>query len=163
MAFFDKLNDIAKNIGDKTGEAIETTKLNSKISSEGKEIAKLQQKIGEFYYGQYKSGGKPADELIDILAEIDVHNTAIAEAEAEINRIKSANDSIKPTSSGTPASELSFPCPNCGTVNDTTKKFCSGCGAKIEIVIPQEITCSACGAKIANGLKFCGECGNKIE
>lgn len=162
MAFFDKLNDIAKNIGDKTGEAIETTKLNSKISSEGKEIAKLQQKIGEFYYGQYKLGGKPADELIDILAEIDVHNTAISEAEAEINRIKSANESIKPTPSAISAG-LNFPCPNCGTINDTTKKFCSGCGTNIEIVIPQEKTCSACGAKITDGLKFCGECGNKVE
>lgn len=27
MAFFDKLNDFAKNIGDKTSDAIETTKL----------------------------------------------------------------------------------------------------------------------------------------
>ena len=30
MAFFDKLSEMAKNIGDKTNDAIETTKLNSK-------------------------------------------------------------------------------------------------------------------------------------
>ena len=34
MAFFDKLNSFAKNIGDKTSDAIETTKLNSKITAE---------------------------------------------------------------------------------------------------------------------------------
>ena len=31
MALFDKLSDFAKNIGDKTTDAIETGKLNSKI------------------------------------------------------------------------------------------------------------------------------------
>jgi len=163
MAFFDKLNDIAKNIGDKTGDAIETTKLSSKISSESKEIAKLQQKIGEFYYSKYKDGEALGDEMTAICVEIDAHNTTISEAQAEINRIKSANESIKPPSSSVPVSELNFPCPNCGTINDTTKKFCSGCGTKIEIVIPQEKVCSACGAKITDGLKFCGECGNKAE
>jgi len=34
MAFFDKLNQVAKNIGDKTNDAIETTKLSSKINAE---------------------------------------------------------------------------------------------------------------------------------
>ena len=34
MAFFDKLNQVAKNIGDKTSDAIETTRLNSKIAAE---------------------------------------------------------------------------------------------------------------------------------
>lgn len=44
MAFFDKLGDLAKNIGDKTSDAIETNKLNSKINTEnaaaGEELKK---------------------------------------------------------------------------------------------------------------------------
>jgi hypothetical protein len=32
MAFLDKLGEMAHNIGDKTTDAIETTKLNSKIN-----------------------------------------------------------------------------------------------------------------------------------
>ena len=39
MAFLDKLGDIARNIGDKTTDAIETTKLNSKINGERAAIA----------------------------------------------------------------------------------------------------------------------------
>ena len=34
MALFDKLNQVAKNLGDKTTDAIETTKLNTKIHTE---------------------------------------------------------------------------------------------------------------------------------
>ena len=162
MAFLDKLNDIAKNIGDKTGDALETTKLNSKISSESKEIAKLEQKIGEFYYGKYKTGEQLSSEITEIFAQIDTHNSAIAEAQAQINRIKSTNEAVKSIPPAT-ASHDNYTCPNCGTVNDSSKKFCSGCGTKIEIVISQEKICSACGAKIADGLKFCGECGNKVE
>ena len=33
MAFFDKLNQVAKNLGDKTTDAIETTKLNTKLQA----------------------------------------------------------------------------------------------------------------------------------
>ena len=36
MAFFDKLNQVAKNIGDRTTDAIETTKLNSKMQAASK-------------------------------------------------------------------------------------------------------------------------------
>ena len=34
MAFFDKINSIAKNVGDKTGDAIEMAKINARIASE---------------------------------------------------------------------------------------------------------------------------------
>lgn len=56
MAFFDKLNDIAKSIGDMTNDAIETNKLNSKISGEKAAIRELMYQIGEHYYEKYRSG-----------------------------------------------------------------------------------------------------------
>ena len=34
MTFFDKINSIAKNVGDKTGDAIEMAKINARIASE---------------------------------------------------------------------------------------------------------------------------------
>ena len=53
MAFFDKLNQVAKNIGDKTSDAIETGKLNSKVNSEKNLAGEELKKIGEFYYNQF--------------------------------------------------------------------------------------------------------------
>ena len=50
MAFFDKLNDFAKNISDKTTDAIETGKLQSKINNEKNLAGEELKKIGEFYY-----------------------------------------------------------------------------------------------------------------
>ena len=46
MAFFDKLNQMAKNIGDKTSDAIETSKLNSKINAETTAAGEDLKKIG---------------------------------------------------------------------------------------------------------------------
>lgn len=163
MAFLDKLSDIAKGISDKTGDAIETNKLNSKISSESKEIDKSMKKIGEFYYEKYKSGEQLADEMIEIFAKIDAHNLAIKEAQTEINRIKALNEVVESNETVAPITGTNITCLKCGTVNDSSKKFCSGCGTKIEIIVPQEKICSVCGAKISEGLKFCNECGNKVE
>lgn len=53
MAFFDKLNDLAKNIGDKTNDAIETGKLNSKINSENAAAMEEIKKIGTYYYNLF--------------------------------------------------------------------------------------------------------------
>ena len=53
MAFFDKLNQVAKNLGDKTTDAIETTKLNTKIHTERNAAAEEFKKIGEYYYNVY--------------------------------------------------------------------------------------------------------------
>lgn len=50
MAFFDKLGGLAKNIGDKTSDAIEINKLNSRINSEKAAAGEEMKKIGEFYY-----------------------------------------------------------------------------------------------------------------
>ena len=50
MALFDKINTIAKNVGEKTGEAIEITKLNAKISGEKSAIADLYKQLGEKIY-----------------------------------------------------------------------------------------------------------------
>lgn len=56
MAFFDKLNDLAKNVSDKANDAIETTKLNNKINAEKAAIAEDFKKIGEYYYAKHATG-----------------------------------------------------------------------------------------------------------
>ena len=46
---------------------------------------------------------------------------------------------------------------SCGAQLPAGSKFCSQCGAKINLFCPN------CGNKLAPGAKFCSECGGKIE
>lgn len=128
MAFFDKLNQVAKNIGDKTGDAIETGKQNVKIHSERSAAAEELKKIGEFYYGVYASGGAVAPEVLPFCESAKAHYDTIALAEAEIERIK-AGDAPAAQNEQVPATRY---CPSCGTPNTVGTRFCSNCGQKLE-------------------------------
>lgn len=156
MAFFDKLNDLAKNIGDKTNDVIETTKLNTKINSEKSAISELMRQIGELYYEKYTAGEQTLPETAELCAAIDTHNQAISAAQAEIEKLKS--ESI-PSVAPTMASGIN--CPTCNTVNAPGTKFCQQCGAKLEQTLIK--VCPNCGAQINNGARFCNDCGTKIE
>ena len=91
MAFFDKLNQVAKNIGDKASDTVETTKLNSKIKSERQAAAELLEKIGEYYYNLYAAGGEVAPEVLELCQTAKGHYDNIQNAQNEIERIKAEN------------------------------------------------------------------------
>ncbi len=129
MAFFDKLGDIAKNIGDKTGDAIESTKLNSEMSSKKREVSQLKQKIGDFYYDKYKMGKVIDPEVLEFFMGVDELMLEINALQAEINNIKGEREYKSAPVSSQP---IGIKCSNCGTVNDIGKKFCFECGAKLE-------------------------------
>ena len=151
MAFYDKFNSMMKNVGEKANEAIEITKLNAKISTERNAVGEDYKKIGEHYYGKYASGQPIDAEIAELLTSVDAHNTAIKEAEAQIQSLKSEPAEV-------------VVCPSCGKPNPAGTNFCSACGSKIEEpVAPTEKTCPSCGAVVAPGVNFCGGCGTKIE
>lgn len=81
MAFLDKLTDVAANLTDKAGDAIETTKLKSKISSEKKAIELELAGIGRIYYEKMKAGEEVTPEAAEIAARIDAHYRVIEETE----------------------------------------------------------------------------------
>ena len=83
MAFFDKVMDTAKNLGDKAGGAIETTKQHARISSEKSAIQGLYQKLGELCYQGYASGEGIPSEATSLCAEIDARYAVIEEIKAE--------------------------------------------------------------------------------
>lgn len=58
MAFFDKINSIAKNVGDKTGDAIEMAKINARIASERSAMNDIYRQLGEAYYAHRINGGE---------------------------------------------------------------------------------------------------------
>ena len=165
MALFDKLNDFAKNLTDKTTDAIETGKLNSKVNSEKNLAGEELKKIGEFYYNAWLTGGEIAPELLEICTAAKAHYDAAAEAQAEIDRIRAENEAAKAAAApAAPAAPAGIECTACGTANNPGTKFCCNCGSKLEIPTPPEPRlCPNCGAAIADGMKFCGECGTRTE
>ena len=127
MAFFDKLNQVAKNLGDKTTDAIETTKLNTKIHSERNAAGEDLKKIGEYYYNVYVSGGIVAEEVLEACQSAKAHYDAIEAAQAEINGIKAAPAQAAPVQAE-PAANV---CPGCGAQLAPGTKFCGECGTRI--------------------------------
>ena len=169
MAFLDKINQVAKNIGDKTTDVIETGKLNSKVNSEKNLAGEELKKIGEFYYNVWLEGGDIAQEVQDICAAAKAHYDAAAEAQAEIERIRAENEAAKAAAAAaaapvTPTAPIGNICTACGTENNPGTKFCCNCGNKLELPAPPAPKfCPNCGAAIADGMRFCGECGTRTE
>lgn len=165
MAFLDKLNQVAKNIGDKTNDAIETTKLNSKINAEKSAAAEDLKKIGEHYYSLFAASGEATPEVLELCQSAKAHYDAAVEAQAEIERIKAEKAAAAaPVAAPAPAAPMGNACPSCGASNAPGTKFCCECGGKLETpAVPQPKTCQECGAAVAEGLRFCGECGARLE
>lgn len=131
MAFLDKLNQVAKNIGDKTNDAIENTKLTQKVNAEKGSAGEDFKKIGEYYYNVFLSGGEVAPEVYEFCQSAKQHLDAAATAQAEIERNKAEGAQPMQAASAQPVQAGGF-CQNCGTPLAPGTKFCQGCGTKIE-------------------------------
>ena len=128
MAFFDKLNDLAKNVGEKANDAIETTKLNNKIKTEKEAIAEEFKKIGEHYYAKHTAGETIDSEINEYITSINNHKNAIIEAEAQSKVHKE-----EVTEASTPLAPAgNFVCQACGKQNNPGTKFCCECGSSIK-------------------------------
>ena len=95
MAFFDKLNDLAKSVKDAANDAVETTRIKSRISSEKRAVDEACRKIGEYYYAKRAGDMGPVDDdILEYCIEIDEHMRVISELEAELERFvnKTAKD-----------------------------------------------------------------------
>ena len=98
MDLFDKIGNIAKNIGDRTNDAIEITKLNAKIATEKSAVAEDLKKIGEFYYKKFADEEPIDTEIQEFCDNAASHYEAIDQAQAEIERIKKENGVNKESS-----------------------------------------------------------------
>jgi len=86
MAFFEKLNAITKNVGDKTNDMIETTKLNGKITKEKASIEEKKLRLGGLYWEKFAAGAQLDADAAEICGEIKASFDAIAGFEAENGR-----------------------------------------------------------------------------
>ncbi len=171
MAFLDKLNTIAKNVGEKTGDAIEITKLNAKISGEKSAISELYKQLGEKIYEKYAAGAYQDIDMAELFDAVDARKANIADAEEKISAIKAENEARAQAGSAAQTAEKAAPagpvCSCCGAPVAEGVKFCNQCGARQEapapIVVEAKKFCTNCGAEAVSGVKFCSQCGNKIE
>jgi len=166
MALFDKINTIAKNVGEKTGDAIEITKLNAKISSEKSAIADIYKQLGERIYEKYASGAYQDADMAELFTAVDARRANIAEAEDKIKAIKAENEAKAQSASQAHAAPAGAVCPGCGAPVADGVKFCNQCGTRVEVSVPAAEAkkfCSSCGAEAVSGVKFCSQCGAKIE
>lgn len=186
MAFFDKINSIAKNVGDKTGDAIEMAKINARIASERGAMSDIYRQLGEAYYAHRVNGGEgePA-EAAAMYSQLDQRSAAIDEAQRQLVAIKAegerraaeaaadkAQAGVQP---GVPVYDTAAPaegqgakCPRCGAELGAEAKFCPQCGARTEPPAPEAAApecrvCPGCGAEVAPGMKFCSRCGIRVE
>lgn len=185
MDFLDKIGNIAKNIGDRTNDAIEITKLNAKIASEKNAVGEDLKKIGEFYYKKFVEEEPIDTEIQEFCDAAAGHYEIIDQAQAEIDRIKKENggnkedaqqgeakpedDAKDPESPDKPEPEPEsmVVCPSCQAVNPEGLKFCTQCGSSLE---PEKaasedksgVKCPVCGEMLHKDAKFCGHCGTSI-
>lgn len=135
MAFLDSIGNsigkMAKSAADKTGDLVETTRLNAKINSLNANITTAKAKLGEQIWLQYKEGVQFDAETNAICLEIKGYSDTIAEIYNEIQAIKTREEQT-PDSASAPKTEptVSF-CPACGKQNEAGANFCPGCGGKL--------------------------------
>ncbi len=123
--FLNKLGDIAKSAVDKTGEMLEITKLNSKITTEQSKIAGYKAKIGEYYYEQMCNASDAPAEIVEYCGMIKSSLDEIASLQLEVESLKGE----KPAEAAPPTDAK---CPACGAQNTPGIKFCGECGQKLQ-------------------------------
>ena len=101
MGFFAQLGDVAKNIGksagdfakqvgDKTNDALEISKLNTKISAENAEIEKEKKKLSDALFERFARGEEVPEEVKEFCDNIKSHLLNIDGFKEEIEKVKAA-------------------------------------------------------------------------
>jgi predicted nucleic acid-binding Zn ribbon protein len=159
MAFLEnfgkKVGEAAQAAAKKSGDLVETTKINVNINSEEDKIQKLYNQIGKLVYTKYASAGIADEESIEACEAIKVHEQNIKGLKDKLLEIKGTKQ-----------------CTSCGNEMDKAQLFCSKCGARNDLTPEPEAAssdgikfiavCPACGAALQQGSQFCMNCGSKI-
>lgn len=129
MSIMEKVNAMAKNVSEKATDAMETTRLNTKISEENKKIFDLHKVIGGVIWNKFEMGEEVPYEVKEFCERIKESQEIIEESTMEIQKIKEdQGDEVE-------KSQVEVPkilCPACGLENNEGTKFCGECGAKLQ-------------------------------
>lgn len=169
MAFLDKINKFAKNIEEKTGDAIEISKYSATIASSEHSYNSSIKQIGEFYYQFFINGGQVEADILPVLQSAKENQDAIAAAKAEIEKINAENKAAREAAKAerhaareaakaedeVAEENMENPAPETAeSAEEITEEITNSTAAN---------SCPGCGAQVDAGAKFCGECGYKME
>ena len=136
MAFFNKLNTVArsaaKSAAELANDAIGSGKIAMKIKREELQIEQQYEKIGEYFYKQRNAGVVMPLELEECCVAIDIALATIKELEELRNEMKDAP-------------EIRF--------EEDVPYSQEDC---------ERLVCPACGKKLMHGSLFCASCGTKV-
>jgi len=149
----DKTTEFAKNVGEKTNNLLEINRLNVKINSEMDNISEFQRRIGAIFWSKFQAGEVLDPEVMELCASIRSCEEAIEAARAEI----AAKEEAERPVDADVAPQTGVFCPICSAENAPGAKFCKECGSKLEAAT--SITCPACGTSNPANSKFCSSCG----
>lgn len=136
MAFFNKLNSVArsaaKSAAELANDAIGSGKVAMKIKREELLIEQQYEKIGEYFYKKRNEGMEMPAELEELCVAIDIALATIKELEEEREAYKDSpeirfEDDIPYTKEDREVFQCSF----CGKEISCGTLFCSECGAQI--------------------------------
>ena len=143
MAFFDRLNEMAKTVSEKTNDSLEINKLIGEINLTKGNIQSFQRELGEHFWAKFVTGEQFDEEAMMICDKIVAAQDKIHGMEAQIAQIKAEGEARKAEREAERAE----------------RKAAERAGIEKEPVP----VCAECGAVLAEGQKFCGECGKPVE
>ena len=163
MALFDKINDFAKAATEKTENAIETGKLNSKINGEERSISAITLKIGEYFLGKLDSGEIFDSDVMNMYEGVKVCRNNIANFRKEIEAINVPKDAPACPCGEQPTPEQEKPECACNFGKETAACGCSEAENGEKPASAEQPSCCNAALKAENDYKFCPLCGAKVE
>ena len=95
MAFFEKLNKMAKVIEEKTNDSLELSKLTAKAGNAEIAFKKDIEKIGNFYYEFYMAGGTVEPNILATLQSAKANQETMVQARADIETLNAEIEAKK--------------------------------------------------------------------
>ena len=146
MAFFDRLNEMAKTVSEKTNDSLEINKLIGEINLTKGNIQSFQRELGEHFWAKFVTGEQFDDEAMMICDKIVAAQDKIHGMEAQIAQIKAEGEAERAErKAAEKAAEAEQAAERAGIEKEP---------------VP---VCAECGAVLSEGQKFCGECGKPVE
>lgn len=149
MAFFNEIGKKLTQVGQETAQQAkifaETTRINSHISDEEKQIDNLFIQIGKNYFEANRNNAAApyADMMVSII-----------DAQARIEQYKEQIRKIRGVSN----------CPSCGAEVANGAAFCNACGTKMPVAQAfATVKCPQCNADVMADSKFCDGCGYDLS
>ena len=152
MAFFDKLNEMAKNVSEKANDSWETNKLVGDINLTKGNIQAYQRELGEYYWAKFAVGEQLDEEAMLICDKIVAAQDKIRELEAQIEQIKAKSEARKAEREAEKAEKKAA----------EKAAEAEQAAEKAGMEKPPVPTCAGCGAELVEGTKFCGQCGTPV-